>query len=147
MSLTYRTECFLITNSYSLCDGTSFAEQARSATLDLNGDEGEAQRAQKASQLKWDRKRKRFVKGDGIGSNNEKMIRTESGALLPASFKSGRFAEWQRSKKSLSSTTRLSSSTRESVHHSSKELATADAILKNRRTKLKVCTAQQVHQC
>ncbi|KAL1408420.1 ATP-dependent RNA helicase dbp10 [Vanrija albida] len=49
---------------YSLNDD-SFAAQARSAILDLQGDEGAAQRAQKASQMKWDKKSKRFVKGDG----------------------------------------------------------------------------------
>ncbi len=74
-------------------------EQARGATLDLAGDDGIAVRAQKASQLTWDRKKKKFVQGDGVGSDNKKLIRSESGARLPASFKSGRFEEWKAKKK------------------------------------------------
>jgi ATP-dependent RNA helicase DDX54/DBP10 len=108
----------------------------------LNGDEGEAQRVQKASQLKWDRKRKRFVKGDGIGSNNEKMIRSESGALLPASFKSGRFDDWKKRNKNGStvptSSTHRHSRTAGASRSSGRELATAETILKDRRDKLNV---------
>jgi ATP-dependent RNA helicase DDX54/DBP10 len=116
----------------------------------LNGDEGEAQKAQKASQLKWDRKKKRFVKGDGIGSNNEKMIRSESGALLPASFKSGKFDEWkQRTRNTPRSDppTRPVSrhpGARASSRHPAKELATAESILKDRRDKMKVSILEYV---
>ncbi|KAK4689793.1 ATP-dependent RNA helicase DDX54/DBP10, partial [Tremellales sp. Uapishka_1] len=84
---------------YSLRDGATFTEQVRSATFDMTGDEGAAQKAQKASQLSWDRKKKKFVKGEGIGADNQKMLKTESGALLPATFKSGRFDEWRRKQK------------------------------------------------
>ncbi len=49
--------------------------------------------------MKWDRKKRKFVQGDGTGSDNKKLIRTESGARLPASFKSGRFEEWKEKKK------------------------------------------------
>jgi len=108
----------------------------------LNGDEGEAQRAQKASQLKWDRKKKRFVKGDGVGSNNEKMIRSESGALLPASFKSGRFDAWKQRNRNAPRSGHPSApnhpSARGAGRHSAKELATAETILKDRREKFKV---------
>lgn len=119
-----------LTVSYSLKEGSSFAEQARSATLDLNADEGGAARAQKASQLKWDRKRKRFVK-DAPGGDNKKMIRSESGALLPATFKSGKFAEWKKSRRR-----------RVDANPGSEGppggLATAQSIVKERRTKEKV---------
>lgn len=84
---------------YSLKDGQSFVEQARNATFDLAGDDGIIARQQKASQLTWDRKKKKFVQGDGVGADNKKLVKTESGARLPASFKSGRFDEWKASKK------------------------------------------------
>ncbi|EJT49422.1 hypothetical protein A1Q1_01444 [Trichosporon asahii var. asahii CBS 2479] len=111
-------------------EGTTFAEQARSATLDLNADEGDAARAQKASQLKWDRKRKRFVK-DAPGGDNKKMIRSESGALLPATFKSGKFADWKKSRRSRADHALGSEA-------QSGGLATAHSIVKERRIKEKV---------
>lgn len=83
-------------------DGASFTEQAKSATFDLAGDDGIVSRVQRASQLTWDRKKKKFVQGDGVGSDNKKIVRTESGARLPATFKSGRFDEWKaKNRKSL----------------------------------------------
>ncbi|KAJ7251462.1 P-loop containing nucleoside triphosphate hydrolase protein [Mycena haematopus] len=79
---------------YSLNDGaSSFAEQARGATFDLTGDEGVADR--KRRQLNWDKKRKRFVKGDGVGADNIKLVKTEGGTRLPATYRSGRFDEWK----------------------------------------------------
>ena len=79
--------------SYSLTDGASFLEQARGATFDLAGDEGVADR--KKRQLNWDKKKKKFVKGDGVGADNVKLVKTESGIKLPASYRSGRFDEWK----------------------------------------------------
>lgn len=119
-------------HSYSLSEGTSFAEQARSATLDLNADDGEAQRAQKASQLKWDKKRKRFVKDTPSGDGNTKMIKGESGALLPATFKSGRYAEWKKTAH------RHSGQPSGSAARRATGLASAETILKGRREKEKV---------
>ncbi|KIK67386.1 hypothetical protein GYMLUDRAFT_37499 [Collybiopsis luxurians FD-317 M1] len=78
---------------YSLTDGASFVEQARGATFDLAGDEGGADR--KKRQLNWDKKKKKFVKGDGVGADNVKLVKTESGMKLPASYRSGRFDEWK----------------------------------------------------
>ncbi|KAJ6593935.1 ATP-dependent RNA helicase DBP10 [Mycena capillaripes] len=79
---------------YSLTDGaSSFAEQARGATFDLAGDEGVADR--KRRQLNWDKKKKRFVKGDGVGADNIKLVKTENGTRLPATYRSGRFDEWK----------------------------------------------------
>lgn len=74
---------------YSMNTSGSFAEQAAKASLDLVGDERETM-TQKKNQLRWDAKKKNFVQGTGVGSDNKKMIRTESGALISASFKSGR---------------------------------------------------------
>jgi ATP-dependent RNA helicase DDX54/DBP10 len=78
-----------------LRDGASFAEQASRATFDLTTDEGVAGRQRRSSQLTWDKKKKKFVKGDGVGADNVKLVRTESGTRLPATYKSGRFDEWK----------------------------------------------------
>ena len=86
-------------NRYSLKDGQSFVEQARNATFDLAGDDGIVAKTQRMSQLTWDRKKKKFVQGDGVGADNKKLVRTESGARLPASFRSGRFDEWKAKKR------------------------------------------------
>ncbi|CDZ97975.1 atp-dependent rna helicase dbp10 [Phaffia rhodozyma] len=83
------------TKGYSMRDGASFIEQAKGATMDLAGDDGIVSRVQRSSQITWDRKKKKFVKGDGVGSDNKKMVKTESGARLPATFRSGRFDEWK----------------------------------------------------
>merc|ERR1711939_454657 len=79
--------------------GNNFASQAASASYDLTAstdENGSQSAAQKASMLRWDRKHKKFVKGDGTGSDNKKLIRSESGAKLPASFKSGAFDDWKK---------------------------------------------------
>jgi len=55
---------------------------------------GVAEAKRRQSQLKWDRKKKKFVKGDGVGADNVKMIKTESGTKLPVSYKSGRYEDW-----------------------------------------------------
>lgn len=64
-------------------------------TFDLTNDDGVAVRQRRQSQLKWDRKKKKFVKGDGGGADNVKLVRTESGTRLPISYRSGRFDEWK----------------------------------------------------
>ncbi|KAF5370890.1 hypothetical protein D9758_002031 [Tetrapyrgos nigripes] len=78
---------------YSLTDGASFVEQARDAVFDLAGDEALADRKRRS--LNWDKKKKKFVKGDGVGSDNIKLVKTESGTKLPATYRSGRFDEWK----------------------------------------------------
>jgi DBP10CT (NUC160) domain len=42
----------------------------------------------------WDKKKK-FLKGDGTGANNVKLVRMENGTRLPATYRSGRFDEWK----------------------------------------------------
>jgi len=80
--------------SYSLNDGaSSFAKQAHNVTFDLTNDDGKTLR--KSNQQTWDKKKKKFVRGDGVGADNVKMVRTENGTRLPASFRSGRFDEWK----------------------------------------------------
>ena len=52
--------------------------------------------------MTWDKKKKKFVQGDGVGADNVKLVKTESGAKLPATYRSGRFEEWKsKNKKSL----------------------------------------------
>jgi ATP-dependent RNA helicase DDX54/DBP10 len=49
----------------------------------------------RSTKMTWDKKKKKFIQGDGIGADNVKMVRTENGSLLPATFRSGRFDEWK----------------------------------------------------
>lgn len=65
-------------------------------TMDLQTDDVTSSRAQKASQLRWDRKRKRFTKDAGADGQKVKMVKTEGGSLMPASYDSGRYAAWAR---------------------------------------------------
>lgn len=90
----YLSDCLGV--RYSLKDGASFTEQAQQATFDLTGDDGGLTGRQRHDkQLTWDKKKKKFVQGGGEGSDNVKIVTTESGARLPASYRSGRFEEWK----------------------------------------------------
>lgn len=92
--------CFQLTveRSYSLTDGaSSFATQAQGASFDLVGDVTLSDRQR--HKLSWDKKKKNFVKGDGTGADNMKLVRTENGTRLPATYRSGRFDEWQKKAK------------------------------------------------
>ncbi|KAI8976159.1 P-loop containing nucleoside triphosphate hydrolase protein [Pilobolus umbonatus] len=82
---------------YAMNKDGNFMEQAAKAQLDLTGDDNETIKKNK-NMLRWDSKKRKFVKGSGIGSDNKKLIRTESGALIPATYKSGRFDEWAKKK-------------------------------------------------
>lgn len=68
-------------------------KQASNVTFDLTNDEGRA--AKSAATMVWDKKKKNFVKGGGVGADNVKMVRTENGTRLPATYRSGRFDEWK----------------------------------------------------
>ncbi|KAI8640346.1 P-loop containing nucleoside triphosphate hydrolase protein [Parasitella parasitica] len=82
---------------YSMANEGSFMEQASKAQLDLTGDDNDAIKKSQ-NMLRWDSKKRKFIKGTGIGSDNKKLIRTESGALISATYKSGRFDEWAKKK-------------------------------------------------
>ncbi|KAL3192817.1 hypothetical protein MRX96_058677 [Rhipicephalus microplus] len=71
----------------------TFEQQASQAVLDLTGDDDKYLRKQKSA-LKWDRKRKRFVRDDS--DPKKKKIRTESGAWIPASYKSDVYKQWRK---------------------------------------------------
>ncbi|GAA96101.1 uncharacterized protein L969DRAFT_48536 [Mixia osmundae IAM 14324] len=77
----------------------NFAAQARGVTFDIVDDEANPMAPQRASMLRWDRKNRKFVKGDGTGSDNQKLVKTESGVRLPASFKAGHYDDWRRKQK------------------------------------------------
>ncbi|KAF9012354.1 ATP-dependent RNA helicase DBP10 [Cyathus striatus] len=79
---------------YSLNDGaSSFVKQAQGVAFDLTTDEGVADRKKRT--LNWDKKKKKFIKGGGVGADNVKLVKTESGSKLPATYRSGRFDEWK----------------------------------------------------
>ncbi|XP_023940807.1 ATP-dependent RNA helicase DDX54 [Bicyclus anynana] len=71
----------------------NFSAGASSAELELRGDDAAGLRSRRA-QLRWDRKRKKMVHVDPDGGR--KMMRTESGGRVSASFRSGRYAEWRK---------------------------------------------------
>lgn len=127
----------LTLNSYSLNDDQSFAEGLHSSTMDMAGDEGRAQGAQKASQMKWDRKKKKFTSSTQVGADNKKLIRSESGALLPATYNSGRYREW-RSQRNRSSASKEFSQSGSEKRHQTSEILPARAIYQKRQDKEKV---------
>ncbi|KAK6185398.1 hypothetical protein SNE40_007642 [Patella caerulea] len=64
-----------------------FDREVAGAEIEIVGDDVDTIRNQR-SQSKWDRKRKRYVKDGGSNDPTKKKIRTESGAWIPASYKS-----------------------------------------------------------
>ncbi|KAI0241745.1 hypothetical protein LSAT2_020041 [Lamellibrachia satsuma] len=85
-----RGECFVSVGKLSL--GTSFEKEVSSAVLDLTGDEDSTLRKMK-NQLKWDRKKKKFVRESGK-DEGKKKVKTESGTWISASYKSNLYKEW-----------------------------------------------------
>ncbi|MEQ2259956.1 ATP-dependent RNA helicase ddx54 [Xenotaenia resolanae] len=75
-------------------EGTHFEQQASSAVLDLMGDEGN-QLNQHKQIMKWDRKRKRFVKESGK-DEQKKKIRTESGQIVNNKKRKNFYEEWKK---------------------------------------------------
>ncbi|KAI9620057.1 hypothetical protein KEM48_008332 [Puccinia striiformis f. sp. tritici PST-130] len=100
--LTYEQSGAAAEKGYNLNEGTSaeFVSQSKLALFDLGtNDEGKLSSlssTQKASQVKWDRKTKKFVKVNQLGQDNIKLVKTESGMKLPATFKTGTFDNWKR---------------------------------------------------
>ncbi|KAL3313542.1 ATP-dependent RNA helicase ddx54 [Cichlidogyrus casuarinus] len=67
--------------------------------LDVNSDHLVGQQQQNRG-LVWDRKKKRFTGADALaGQSNVKKIRTESGAVIPASYKTNKYQEWMKKSK------------------------------------------------
>ncbi|KAI3362306.1 hypothetical protein L3Q82_012623 [Scortum barcoo] len=76
-------------------EGTAFEQQASSAVLDLMGDEGE-QLNQHKTIMKWDRKRKRFVR-EGGKEDQKKKIRLDGGQVIGnKKNKKNFYEEWKK---------------------------------------------------
>ncbi|XP_025764993.1 ATP-dependent RNA helicase DDX54-like [Oreochromis niloticus] len=76
-------------------EGSAFEQQASSDVLDLMGDEGDRLNQQK-KMMKWDRKKKRFVRETGK-EDQKKKIKTDSGQVI--SNKKNRknfYEEWKK---------------------------------------------------
>ncbi|KAJ3102120.1 ATP-dependent RNA helicase ddx54 [Phlyctochytrium planicorne] len=72
----------------------SLAERGAELVVDLNGDDEDSLRRKKGN-LTWDKRKKKFVR-ETVGADNKKRIKTDSGASIPASFKSNKFEMWQK---------------------------------------------------
>lgn len=78
----YRPKDFNSERGLSLSgEGTVFEQQASSAVLDLMGDEGDRLNQHK-NIMKWDRKRKRFVRETGKEDQKKKKIKTDGGQVI-----------------------------------------------------------------
>nr|XP_044631761.1 ATP-dependent RNA helicase DDX54 [Equus asinus] len=77
-------------------DRGAFEQQAASAVLDLMGDEAQ-NLTRGRQQLKWDRKKKRFV--GQSGQEDKKKIKTESGRYISSSYKRDLYQKWKQKQK------------------------------------------------
>lgn len=77
-------------------DKNTFNNDLKRATFDLVADDENELKRQKHQQV-WDRKRKKYVRADQMFANDgkAKKIRTESGALISASYQSGLYDKWK----------------------------------------------------
>ncbi len=88
----YTSQCNTSWYFSRLSLGTSFDQQAAGAQLDLDGDEGVGLVRSKVV-LKWDRKRKKYI-GDS-GKEGRKKVKTESGRVIAASYKTNIYQQWK----------------------------------------------------
>ncbi|KAH1029038.1 ATP-dependent RNA helicase DDX54 [Dendroctonus ponderosae] len=79
----HHTEQGLIVNN--------FHNEANKVQFDLTGDSEEAMNSSHVKK-KWDRKKKKMV---GVENPRKGKIKTESGAWIPATYKSDRYAQWK----------------------------------------------------
>ncbi|XP_017702803.1 PREDICTED: ATP-dependent RNA helicase DDX54 isoform X4 [Rhinopithecus bieti] len=77
-------------------EGGAFEQQAAGAVLDLMGDEAQ-NLTRGRQQLKWDRKKKRFV--GKSGQEDKKKIKTESGRYINSSYKRDLYQKWKQKQK------------------------------------------------
>ena len=106
MTYTPRTGNPVEDRGYSVQDGNaSFATAARTATFDVAPDEPHAGFGEAARKgLRWDKRGKKYVphaddEKKGKKSAAGRMVRSESGGMVPASLKSGRFEAWKKAKR------------------------------------------------
>lgn len=92
--LNYQPENFAKEKGLEL-DKNVFNNELNKATLDIVADD-EDQIKRQHHQTVWDRKRKKYVKSDLLNNDKKtKKIKTESGALISASYQSGLFEKWK----------------------------------------------------
>uniref|UniRef100_UPI00358E29C2 ATP-dependent RNA helicase DDX54 n=1 Tax=Myxine glutinosa TaxID=7769 RepID=UPI00358E29C2 len=90
----YRPKDFDSERGLGLRETSMFQKQASTIMLDLMGDDTGDMHKQK-QQLRWDRKRKRFVR-EGGGEDAKKKMKTESGRYIATSYKSNFYEEWKK---------------------------------------------------
>lgn len=80
---------------------SNFVEASRDATMDLSRDEASRGFAEPRSIMRWDKRHKKYVsrRNDEDGSKGALLVKGESGAKIAASFRSGRFDAWKKSKR------------------------------------------------
>ncbi|KAL4886659.1 ATP-dependent RNA helicase dbp10 [Aspergillus karnatakaensis] len=80
---------------------TNFASATRSATMDLQTDEGGRGFGEPRTMMRWDKRHKKYVAraNDEDGSKGTRLVKGESGAKIAASFRSGRFDAWKKGKR------------------------------------------------
>ncbi|KAK2744830.1 ATP-dependent RNA helicase dbp10 [Myotisia sp. PD_48] len=103
MSYTPTSHSITEDRGYGVHSGSNstFVEASRSATMDLNLDEGSRGLGEARSIKRWDKRQKKYVsrQNDEDGSKGEKLVRGESGSKIAASFRSGRFDSWKKAKR------------------------------------------------
>ncbi|XP_071322539.1 ATP-dependent RNA helicase DDX54 [Trachinotus anak] len=92
----YRPKDFNSERGLSLSgEGSAFEQQASSAVLDLMGDEGDKLNQHK-KMMRWDRKRKRFVRDTGK-EDQRKKLKTDGGQLIShKKNKKNFYEEWKK---------------------------------------------------
>ena len=78
---------------------SNFIESARSATMDLGADESSKTFGEARGIMRWDKRHKKYVRreNDEDGSKGGKrLVRSESGAKIASSFRSGRYDRWKK---------------------------------------------------
>lgn len=80
-------------NELELTSG--FTTDAAQAAYDINNDDKVQVHKQNAT-VKWDKKKKKYINAQG--SDNKKYIVGESGQKIPATFRSGKYAEWSKAR-------------------------------------------------
>ncbi|KAL2827550.1 P-loop containing nucleoside triphosphate hydrolase protein [Aspergillus cavernicola] len=89
--------------AYGVHSGTNanFTQASRSATMDLQTDEGGRGFAEPRTMMRWDKRHKKYVsrQNDEDGSKGTRLVKGESGAKIASSFRSGRFDAWRKGKR------------------------------------------------
>ncbi|XP_062410064.1 ATP-dependent RNA helicase DDX54 [Sardina pilchardus] len=94
----YRPKDFNSERGLSLSgEGTTFEQQASTAVLDMMGDENTTLDQHK-SVMRWDRKRKRFVRDTGKEDKKNK-VRLENGQMVSTKKKKNFYEQWKKKNK------------------------------------------------